>query len=111
MNRSTTAQLMALIVVVAAICMLAIYDRLNGEAGAMLGSVVGYLVNNLAPPTPYARTAGSTHKSRVSLTTLRRAPRTGGHRAVRRRRVARRAHCVLHVWGPGTGGINTAESP
>jgi hypothetical protein len=46
---STTAQLAALIVVVAAICVLAIYDRLNGEAGAMLGSIVGYLVNNLRP--------------------------------------------------------------
>jgi len=59
MNRSTTAQLMALIVVVAAICMLAIYDRLNGEAGAMLGSIVGYLVNNLAPRTPYGRPPSS----------------------------------------------------
>jgi hypothetical protein len=50
---------MALIVVVAAICMLAIYDRLNGEAGAMLGSIVGYLVNNLAPRTPYGRPPSS----------------------------------------------------
>ncbi len=49
---STTAQLVVLVIVVAAISLLAIYDRLNGEAGAMLGSIVGYLVNNLRPRQP-----------------------------------------------------------
>lgn len=47
MTGSTTAQLAVITIVVGAICLLAIYDRLNGEAGAMLGSIVGYLVNNV----------------------------------------------------------------
>lgn len=57
-NTSALAQLAALTIVVGAICLLAIYDRLNGEAGAMLGSIVGYLVNNLRtrpPDVPHAR--------------------------------------------------------
>lgn len=47
MRASTTAQLAVLVIVVGAISILAINDRLNGEAGAMLGSIVGYLINNL----------------------------------------------------------------
>lgn len=52
MRTATTAQLVAITIVVGAICLLAINDRLNGEAGAMLGSIVGYLINNLRTQTP-----------------------------------------------------------
>lgn len=52
MTTSTSAQLVVITIVVGAICVLAINDRLNGEAGAMLGSIVGYLINNVYPRAP-----------------------------------------------------------
>jgi uncharacterized membrane protein len=49
MANSTIAQVVSLCVIVLAICVLSLYDKLAGEAGALMGLIVGYLVNGLRP--------------------------------------------------------------
>lgn len=45
------AQIIALCVVVAAICFLSIYGRLAGEAATMLGVIAGYLSQSIREDT------------------------------------------------------------